>query len=547
MGSSAQHDSRFRSSIEELDVKEHEEKIEIVPQTPMERQIALEAALKVDPGVKRFSWAAIQMYLITFVICCCSGDSGFDGTVMGGINSMKQYQDYFGMTGVGTARFQLVDVMLTEKAAYFPDKFGRRFSMFFGNAVLVIGALITATAKNKGMFLGGRLLTGLGSTCAGASAKSYLAEMAPAHSRGAYLGFLNSFYYVGQITATGMMVSTGNFASDLSWRLPLYIQLVPAAINVSFVFLCPESPRWLYSIGRADRAREILARFHSSTNDVRSPLVDLEMREIEEKIQIDGADKRWWDFRPLFTTRADRYRAYMVILIGESFSCLLLPEESLHHLNPWCDRSIKWQRTYHLFFADPAEGCWDHVTKSTAYFEFCEQHNLIGSATIDRFGRRRILLVATSVMVAILAIVTGLLSSFGSAARSNAGITFIYLFMVVFSFGWTPMQALYPAEVLSYQARAKGLAFLGIVSQIATLINTFGLPVALQKIGWKVYLIFLIWDVFEVIVMYFVLVETKGFTLEEINEVFEAVNPRQYSEQLLKERQEVRKGQSAVA
>lgn len=47
--------------------------------------------------------------------------------------------------------------------------------------------------------------------------------------------------------------------------------------------------------------------------------------------------------------------------------------------------------------------------------------------------------------------------------------------------------------------------------------------------------------------MYFVLVETKGFTLEEINEVFEAVNPRQYSEQLLKERQEVRKGQSAVA
>ena len=54
--------------------------------------------------------------------------------------------------------------------------------------------------------------------------------------------------------------------------------------------MLPISPRWLYSIGRADRAREILARFHSSTNDVRSPLVDLEMREIEEKIQIDGAD-----------------------------------------------------------------------------------------------------------------------------------------------------------------------------------------------------------------------------------------------------------------
>lgn len=63
-------------------------------------------------------------------------------------------------------------------------------------------------------------------------------------------------------------------------------------------------------------------------------------------------------------------------------------------------------------------------------------------------------------------------------------------------------QTLYPAEVLAYEVRAKGLAFLGIASGIATLINTFGwvvislhwylltlffarLPVALEKIGWK--------------------------------------------------------------
>lgn len=40
------------------------------------------------------------------------------------------------------------------------------------------------------------------------------------------------------------------------------------------------------------------------------------MDEIVEKIQIDGPDKRWWDFRPLFRTRANRYSAYMCILIG---------------------------------------------------------------------------------------------------------------------------------------------------------------------------------------------------------------------------------------
>ncbi|GLB38423.1 putative general substrate transporter [Lyophyllum shimeji] len=523
------------SSIEKEKI-EHSEHARVrgQPRTPLERQVALKAALEVDPGVARFSLRAFQMYLVTLIVCCCSGDSGFDGTVMGGINTMAQYQHYFGLQSVGSKTsivfgiFTIGSICGTIPASYLPDKFGRRFSMFFGNLVLCVGAVMTANAKQQPMFLGGRFLTGLGSTCAGASAKSYLAEITPPQSRGAYLGFLNSFYYVGQMAATGMMVATGRWQNEMSWRLPLYIQLVPAALNVLFIFLCPESPRWLYSIGKSDQARHVLAKFHSSNGNPKSPLVDLEMEEIEEKIEVDGADKTWWDFRPLFTTRADRYRAYMVILIGAFgqlsgnglityFLPVLLQNAGITNQN----------RRLTLNF----------VNSVTSYIGA-----LSGSAIIDRFGRRKILLTSTAMIAAILAIVTGLLSSNGNAnaAQANAGITFVFLFMVVFSFGWTPMQALYPAEVLSYQARAKGLAFLGICAQVATLINTFGLPVALEKIGWKVYVIFLVWDVFEVIVIYFFLVETKGLTLEEINEVFEQPNPRVYSEQLQREAKHAR-------
>ncbi|KAJ2919200.1 hypothetical protein MD484_g1231, partial [Candolleomyces efflorescens] len=476
------------------------------PRSPEERLAALQDALKVDPGPKSWGWAAIQ--------------------VMGGINSMHQYQQYFNMTGVGK-RTSLVFGIFTIgslcgmiPASYFPDRFGRRFSMFFGNAVLIVGAVITANARNKGMFLGGRFLTGFGAACAGASAKSYLAEMAPAHHRGAYLGFLNSFYYIGQMSATGMMVATGEWQNDLSWRLPLYIQTVPAGINVLFIFLCPESPRWLYSVGKADQARLVLANLHSRTRDLNSPLIDLEMEEIAEKIQIDGADKRWWDFRPLFRTRANRYSAYMVILIGTFgqlsgnglityFLPILLQQAGI----------VDQHRVLTLNF----------VNSVTSYIGA-----LAGSFVIDRFGRRRILLTATSAVTVILAIVCGLLSEQGNSMRANAGITFIYLFMVIFSFGWTPMQALYPAEVLSYQARAKGLAFLGVVTQLASLINTFGMPVALEAIRWKVYLIFMCWDFFEVVVIYLFVVETKGFTLEEIVEIFGQTNPKKFSNELLR-------------
>lgn len=51
----------------------------------------------------------------------------------------------------------------------------------------------------------------------------------------------------------------------------------------------------------------------------------------------------------------------------------------------------------------------------------------------------------------------------------------------------------------------------------------------------KVYIIFLAWDTFEVGVIYFFVVETKGLTLEEINDVFAQPNPKAYSLQLQKE------------
>jgi len=443
---------------------------------------------------------------------------------------MAQYQKYFNMTSTGAKTsivfgiYSIGSVCATIPASYLPDRFGRRFAMFFGNLVLVVGAVLTANAQNKTMFLLGRWLTGIGSGCAGTSAKSYLAEIVPPQSRGAFMGFLNSFYYVGQMTATGMMVATGRWDNELSWRLPLYVQVVPAGLNVLFIFLCPESPRWLYSIGKKTEARKILANLHSADGDpdAKSPLINLEMDEIEEKIIILGADKKWWDFRPLFRTRADRYRAYMVILIG-AFGQLSGNGLITYFLPVLLKNAGILSQNKQLTL--------NFVNSITSYIGA-----LTGSFVIDRFGRRKALLTSTATLVVILAIVTGLLSNTGvqSSTRADAGIVFIFLFMVVFSFGWTPMQALYPAEVLGYEARAKGLAFLNIVSQVATCINTFGLPVALGKIGWHVYLIFLLWDVFEVVIIYLFVVETKQFTLEEISEIFEAPNPRAYSEKLQK-------------
>ncbi len=59
-----------------------------------------------------------------------------------------------------------------------------------------------------------------------------------------------------------------------------------------------------------------------------------------------------------------------------------------------------------------------------------------------------------------------------------------------FSVGWTPLQGLYPAEVLSFENRIKGLSLQAVATQAVSCINTFGLPSALAALTWKVYIIF---------------------------------------------------------
>lgn len=73
-----------------------------------------------------------------------------------------------------------------------------------------------------------------------------------------------------------------------------------------------------------------------------------------------------------------------------------------------------------------------------------------------------------------------------SLPKTSAGaeLTRLVLFMVFFSTGWTPLQALYPAEVLSYENRAKGLALQGLFTNAVSTINTFGMPPALAAIGY---------------------------------------------------------------
>jgi hypothetical protein len=93
------------------------------------------------------------------------------------------------------------------------------------------------------------------------------------------------------------------------------------------------------------------------------------------------------------------------------------------------------------------------------------------------------------------------------------------------------MQALYPVEVLSFEMRAKGMAFSNLFTSVGLLANQFGVSVALERIAWRTYIVFCVWCFIQAAIIWMWVPETKGRTLEELDDIFNAKNPRKMSTQ----------------
>lgn len=139
-----------------------------------------------------------------------------------------------------------------------------------------------------------------------------------------------------------------------------------------------------------------------------------------------------------------------------------------------------------------------------------------GSAFVDRIGRRPMLIwvnLGCAVCWVGVTAAAGVQASKGDKVSSGVCVAMIYLFQVVYSFGWTPLQALYPVEVLSFEMRAKGMAFSNMFVTIGTMVNQFGFPVALQNAKWKTYPVFIVWCVVQSFIIWYFIPETKNRTV----------------------------------
>ncbi|MCJ1306191.1 hypothetical protein MMC08_009009 [Hypocenomyce scalaris] len=474
-----------------------------------------------------FTRRMFMLYGCLLVATFNSCINGYDGSLMGSINSYPQYRSYFGFplgsgtpsTGIVYAIYTIGNIVGSFAAGPATDTFGRRVGMFIGALIIIVGTIIQATCHNLGGFMGGRFILGFGVAISASAGPAYVSEMAHPTYRGTMTAIYNTFWFIGGIPGTFVPYGTSYITSSMAWRIPTWVQMVFSGIVIVFCLFLPETPRWLMAQDRHEDALDVMAKYHGE-GDRNSPIVQLEYREMLEDISITGADKRWWDYRGLFNSPEVRYRSMLVIAMGFFGQWSGNGPVSYYYPQMLAGAGITSNHTQLLL-----QGLQNVVSFIGA---------VTGAIFTDKWGRRPQLLVSTGLVVVLFAIVTALnatnvvvvngTQTAKNPTQAKAEIAIIFIFGFVFAAGYTPLQALYPAECLRFESRAKGMGMYNFWVNIAGFYNTFVTGIAFTGAGWKYYFLFIFWDIFEFAVIYFFFVETKNRTLEELAEIFQGKN-----------------------
>jgi MFS family permease len=347
---------------------------------------AFHEAMRLEP-LPKFHPRTIALCGCLLLGFFCQTVNGFDGSLFGGLTANSEFLGFFHGTSDGvwaaltSAMYQIGAVVALPFAGPIIDNFGRRMGMVCGAALIVVGTIINGLtmlhADSNGQLKGGRFVLGFGVTIVSAAGPIYVVETAHPALRSIITAYCNTFWFVGSILASGAVRGALNMGGKESWAVPIWLQLVFPSIVLIFIWFSPESPRWLYVHGKQEQARAVLTKWHGYGNSD-SAWVKLQLSEYEEFLELDGSDKRWWDYSALFKTRASRYRITCNIV----FSIFA----------QWAGNGVL---TYFL----PA------VLKTAGYKKDVEQANinlayacfqfafaLFGAAFVEKVGRRPMML-----------------------------------------------------------------------------------------------------------------------------------------------------------
>ncbi|TCD69438.1 hypothetical protein EIP91_007563 [Steccherinum ochraceum] len=468
----------------------------------------------IDPNKKWWkNRRLVTLNLWIFLLLVTSTANGYDGSMMNGLQLLQQWESAFNYPtgsklGLLGAIQNIGSLGSYPFAPYLCDGLGRKRTIFIGALIVVAGSIVQAASQNVNMFIGARFLVGFGLGFCTAGAPMLVSEIAYPSQRAPVSSVYNALWPGGAFVASWVTFGSFHIQNSWSWRIPSAIQGLPSLFQVLLVLLGPESPRWLMAKGRNQEALATLAYYHADGNE-RDPLVQFEYDEIKAALEAEQIQKQT-GWLQLVKTPGNRRRLRILIPIA--------------FFSQWSGNGLV---SYYLNQVFDTIGITDPV-EQLLINAFLHMWSLIlavlGGIFCDRFGRRPIFLTSTAGMLVFFTLQTICTSQYalhGNDAAGNAVVAMIFLFGAFYAIAWSPLITSYCLEILPFNLRAKGYTLFSFAVSASLVFNQYINPIAMKAIGWKYYIVYCAWIAFELVYVYFFLVETKNRTLEETSVLFD--------------------------
>lgn len=503
---------------------------------------------------------------------------------MSGVLGTRAYQNYFNnpvsyAQGGITAAMPAGSLVGSLGSSFIADKYSRKFALQVACVLWVIGAIIQCASINRGMLCAGRVIGGMSIGIASSIVPVYQSEIAPKEIRGRVVslqqwaitwGILIQYFI--QYGASNVIFSVcrrqsptplaDNFPPQVgggpsdpnqptsAFRIPWGVQMFPAVILFVGLFFLPYSPRWLASKDRWEEALQVLASLHDG--DPTNPRVLAQYQEIKEALEFE---------------RTQAISSYKALVAKGMFKRVLLGM-SVQAWSQLCGMNIMM---YYIVYIMQGAGIGSAVSYS--FFSLCLHKvnsanlgdfpkqlltasiqyvinvvmTLPAIVYLDKFGRRPALVFGAFMMMTWLFIVGALQQYYGQPNTGpptlnddNRNISWIvyqnrpvssaivacsYLFVATFATTWGPVSWTYPAEIFPSKIRAKAVSLTTATNWFWNCVLAFAVPPLLWNINFKMYYVFGAFNAAAFVHMALMAPETKGFTLEEMDDVFNSGMP----------------------
>jgi len=426
---------------------------------------------------------------------------GFDTAVISG--TTQWLQDVFdlssfwlGFTVASALIGTIIGAILVGRPA---DQFGRRNTLFILAVLYFISAVGSALAWNWIAFLLFRFLGGLGVGGASVVSPMYIAEIAPARVRGRLVAVTQFNIVFGILLAFfSNYIISGLDLGAVEWRWMFGVEALPAAAFFFLLFLNPKSPRWLLAKGLIEEAKTVLEKCGTDTGDV-----DKDITEITASLDLDHHSLK----EPFYSKKYIKPISLAVLIaIFNQLSGI----NALMYYAP---------HIFKMAGAASASAMLQTVAVGGTNLIF----TMCALAIIDHFGRRRLMLVGSVGYIFSLGATAWAFYTYGTdftATGSLVVLISLLIFIASHAFGQGAVIWVFISEIFPNRVRARGQALGSFTHWFMAAAMSWTFPMIAAKSGGHTFAFYVLCMVGQLIWVIFVMPETKGVTLEDMQKKF---------------------------